>query len=45
MKEKRFAGGIYYFDVVAALIGVVLVLGRSFHCSPLCSIGFYDLLL
>jgi lysophospholipase L1-like esterase len=28
MKEKRFAGGIYYFDVVAALIGVVLVLGH-----------------
>src|SRR5688572_9568128 len=28
MQEKRFAGGIYYFDVVAALIGVVLVLGH-----------------
>ena len=28
MNEKGFAGGIYYFDVVAALIGVVLVLAH-----------------
>ena len=33
MKEKRFAGGIYYFDVVAALIGVVLVLGHRLIAS------------
>jgi hypothetical protein len=28
MRVKTFAGGIYYFDVVAALIGVALVLGH-----------------